>query len=322
MKKYNITNLKTPKKTMQVLFISSGNTENGISPIVHNQGVSLMDLGHEVSFFTIKEKGIKGYLKHIFILRKFLKDKTYDIVHAHYSLSAIVASLAGVRPLVVSLMGSDVKGSPIFKYLIKTCNLLFWEKVIVKSEDMKETCGITKTEILPNGVDFKKFKPFSRQEGLKVTGWDSSKKHILFAANPNRKEKNYELAKKAFDLLGISGVELHTLTNIPNTHMPSYLNSSDVILLTSLWEGSPNVIKEAMACNCKIVSVDVGDVQKVIGKTRGCYVTNNVATEIAEKLKEALTLPDKTKGRIDIPYLEARNVAKQLTNIYRKAYND
>jgi len=303
---------------MEILFVSSGNTKNGISPIVFNQGNSLKDIGHEVSFFTIKEKGIKGYFKYIFVLKKFLKSHTYDVIHAHYSLSAIVAALAGGKPLVVSLMGSDVKASPVLKYLIKVCHTLFWKKVIVKSRDMRDSCGIDRASVVPNGVNFSRFKSIPKESALKVTGWDVDKKHILFAANPKRREKNYTLAKKAFDLVNQEDIELQTLVDIPNEIMPSYFNAADVILLTSLWEGSPNVIKEAMACNCKIVAVNVGDVSEIIGNTDGCFVTSFDEYEIATDINNALNYSQKPKGRVQIPHLNSEVVAVKLTNLYKE----
>ncbi len=306
---------------MEILFVSSGNTKNGISPIIHNQGTSLRKLGHDVSFFTIKGKGLKGYLRHIFILRKFLKKKSYDVVHAHYSLSAMTASLAGARPLVVSLMGSDVKASPLLSKLIKLFQTIFWKKVIVKSADMKASSKITKAKILPNGVDFEKFKPISRGEALEVTGWDPKKKHILFAANPKRPEKNFPLAEAAFELLGDSGIELHTLVDIPNELMPHYFNASDVILLTSLWEGSPNVIKEAMACNCKIVAVDVGDIKEVIADTPGCFISNFDSNTFSNQIRKALEYTNKTTGRAKIAHLNAKVIASKLTTIYNNILN-
>ncbi|WP_271782593.1 glycosyltransferase family 4 protein [Aquimarina algiphila] len=301
---------------MEILFISSGNTKNGISPIVFNQGNSLIKLGHRVSFFTIKGKGFKGYLKHIFILRKFLKHHSYDVVHAHYSLSAAVAALAGGQPLVVSLMGSDVKASFLLRYLIKIFNFFFWKKIIVKSQDMKMSCGIKATTILPNGVDFKKFKPFSKKEAIETTGWNPNKQHVLFAANPKRKVKNYHLAQSAFELLHHQDVELHSLTDIPNIQMPAYFNAADVILLTSHWEGSPNVIKEAMACNCKIVAVDVGDIKETIGNTSGCYVTSFNKTEIADKIDKALQYLKQPEGRNHIAHLSSEIIAPKLISIY------
>ena len=303
---------------MEILFVSSGNTKNGISPIVFNQGNSLQKIGHDVSFFTIKGKGVKGYFKHIFLLKKSLRNKKYDVVHAHYSLSAIVAALAGVRPLVVSLMGSDVKASPFFKYLIKTCHLLFWKKVIVKSEDMKTSCGINNASVLPNGVDFNKFRRIPRKEALQVTGWPSDKKHILFAANPKRREKNFDLALRAFSLIRNNNIQLQVLEDVPNQEMPAYFNAADVILLTSLWEGSPNVIKEAMACDCKIVAVDVGDIKDIIQDTEGCFVTSFEEIEVADALIKALEYPEKPQGRLQIQHLNEENIAARLTDLYQQ----
>ena len=102
---------------IKVLFVSSGNSVEGISPIIKNQGESLREK-IELTYFTIKGKGVKGYLKATLGLRKHLKQNKYNIVHAHYSLSAFTASLAGAKPLVVSLMGSDVKTKYIYKFII------------------------------------------------------------------------------------------------------------------------------------------------------------------------------------------------------------
>ncbi|WP_062053353.1 glycosyltransferase family 4 protein [Aquimarina longa] len=304
---------------MKVLFVSSGNTIHGISPIVFNQGNSLIKLGHEVSFFTIKGKGIKGYLKHIFILRKFLKQQSYDIVHAHYSLSAAVAAMAGGKPLVVSLMGSDVKASKALKYVIKIFSFLFWKKIIVKSRDMKTSCGIATASIVPNGVDFSKFKPLSKKEALEITNWNPNNRHILFAANPKRKEKNYALTQSAYELLDHKDIELHSLIDIPNQQMPAYFNAADVIVLTSLWEGSPNVIKEAMACNCKIVAVNVGDISELIQNTEGCFVTSFDKIDISNKITKALEYHTKTTGRQDIVHLDSDIIASRLLTIYKEA---
>ncbi|MEL7270209.1 MAG: glycosyltransferase family 4 protein [Bacteroidota bacterium] len=302
---------------MNILFVSSGNTKEGISPIVHNQGISLQDIGHDISFFTIKEKGIKGYLKHVFILRNYLKNGSFDIVHAHYSLSAFTASLAGAKPLVVSLMGSDVKASPVLKYIIKVFKMVFWKKVIVKSEDMKVSVKLSNVNVVPNGVDFAKFRPIPRTDALQVTGWNPQKKHVLFAANPKRREKNYPLAEKAFNAMDSTiGTELHTLTDIPNNLMPTYFNAANVVVLTSLWEGSPNVIKEAMACNCKIVAVDVGDIKQVIGNTDGCFIADSNVQDVSKKLKKALAMDEKTTGRTDISHLDSALIAKKLDTIY------
>ncbi len=302
---------------MNILFVSSGNSKNGISSLTKNQGESLIKLHHDVTFFTIKGKGFKGYFKSIFELRRFLKKQEFDIIHAHYSLSGMVASLAGAKPMVVSLMGSDVKASLFLKYIIRVFSLLFWKQIIVKSKDMQEDSGLKKAHIIPNGVDFNKFRPTQKLECLQETGWDFNKQHILFAANPKRPEKNFKLAKEAFTIIKKDTVQLKTLVDIPNEKMPHYFNAADVILLTSLWEGSPNVIKEAIACNCKIVAVDVGDIKELISNIQGCYITNFDANEIANKLLLSLNSEQKTTGRDTIKHLDSVTIANRLIKIYK-----
>jgi teichuronic acid biosynthesis glycosyltransferase TuaC len=302
---------------MKVLFVSSGNTKAGISPIINNQGLSLQKNGIDVTYFTIIGKGVKGYTKSIKVLRHLLKTHTFDVVHAHYSLSAFVASLAGAQPLIVSLMGSDVKSKLYFKYIIKLFDRYSWSKTIVKSEDMKLSLGIKDVFVIPNGVDYEKFRPLPKEICKNELGWDTSKIQILFAGSPKNKVKNYPLAQAVISLLAENDYELKVLDNIPNEKMPIYHNAADVVMLTSLWEGSPNVIKEAMACNRPIVSTDVGDVKSLIQNTLGCYITDSNPQNISRKIKIAVQIESCTIGRMDIKHLEESTIAKQIIDLYQ-----
>ena len=122
---------------MKVLFICSGNKSGQPNNIVYNQAESLRKEKIDVSFYLITGKGLLGYLKHIFKLRKYLKVNKYNIIHAHYSLSAFTAALAKRGPLVVSLMGSDAYLSGVLR---KTATFFYrtkWDLTIVKSSEMK-----------------------------------------------------------------------------------------------------------------------------------------------------------------------------------------
>jgi len=302
---------------MKVLFISSGNAKDGISPIVKNQGESLKRAGVDLEFFAIEGKGVKGYLRGIFKLRKHLKNNSYDLYHAHYWLSGIVATLGGAKPLVVSLMGDDVKTKEWIKWIIFIFYKLFWAKTIVKSKDMFNAFAKDGVEIVPNGVDFNRFKPIDKEIAQQELGWDSNKKHILFTSDPNRYEKNFKLTKEAFDLINDGSMQLHYMVGIENSKVPIYYNAADVVILTSLWEGSPNAIKEAMACSRPIVATDVGDVRDNISKTKGCFVATFDAKDVASKLKEALKY-QKTSGREDIAHLRDDVIAQKLIKIYNE----
>lgn len=306
---------------MKVLFVSSGNAKDGISPIVRNQGQSLINCGIFVDFFTIKGKGLWSYFRHIFILRIYLKTNKFDIIHSHYSFSSYVATLAGARPIVVSLMGSDVLSDRFSRLFIYLFQKYFWAQLIVKSMDMYQCFGFKKIEIIPNGVNLNRFNSLDKKPCQVKLGWDSKLGHILFASDPNRPEKNFSLARMSMELLK-SNYELvvHILKNVPNEDIPVYMNAADVLILTSLHEGSPNVIKEAMACNCPIVTTNVGDVKWVIGNTEGCFITSFKPEDFAWGIKKALDFGQRTNGRDRIIELglDDKNVANKILEVYLK----
>lgn len=310
---------------MRVLFVSSGNSEKwGISLNVLNQGEALKASGMIVDYYTIKGKGWKGYLRNIKPLHKYLKQNHYDIIHAHFSLTAFLASLAGARNLVVSLMGDDVNVKSFFTRLIPLFYYLFqWRILIVKSEKMKDKLNLKGVEVVPNGVNIDKFKILDRTECRKQLGWELDKKHLLFAAISTVKIKNYRLAQEAVDLLGEPNVVLHSLHETPNELMPLLYNAADVVLLTSLSEGSPNVVKEAMACARPLVCTDVGDVRWLFGELDGHYITSFSATDTLIQIRKAIAYEEQhshTHGRERIMHLhlDTLSISARLRDLYER----
>ena len=305
---------------MKVLFVGSGN-HGEISPIIKSQGDSLASAGIEVDYFLIKGKGLKGYLRQMKPLKRYVKKNHCDVIHAHYSMSAFATGLAGVRPIVVSLMGSDVKATELYKLLICFFARFFhWKAIIVKSQDMYNDLRIKRALIVPNGVDLDLFKPLDKTMCLQSLGWDAEKKHVLFPANPSRPEKDFALAQKSIGLLD-RNVEVHVFEQVEHQRTPLSFNAADVVLLTSKWEGSPNVIKEAMACGCPIVSTDIGDVRERMAGVEGCFVaTTREPEELSGLLQRAIAFEGKTNGRDKIiaDGLDNRQVAKRLVEIYER----
>ena len=297
---------------MKILFVASGN-HGAVSPVVGNQAEALMSEGVEIEWYLLKGKGIKGYLKNVKPLRKYLKEHKYDAIHAHYSLSAFVASLAGAKPLVVSLMGSDVKAAGWYKFIIRLfATFGGWKSIIVKSNDMYRSLGIKRAIVIPNGVNMERFKPMDKVECQKKLGWKISNdklqttnavRHILFPANALRPEKDYALAEAAVQIINHKSqitnthVVLYAFENTPNAETPYWYNAADVVLMTSKWEGSPNAIKEAMACSRPIVATNVGDIVERTSGVEGCYVAQSrEPQELASLIEKALAF-EVTKGR-------------------------
>ena len=167
---------------MKVLFVSSGNSKKGISPIVLAQGESLKKAGIAVAYFPILGKGLRGYLKNVRPLKRHMRKKKHDIVHAHYSLSALAATLSGSKPLVVSLMGSDIRLGFVFRYAVKFAASWIWDALIVKSRDMQQHIGIQKSVIIPNGVDMEAFKPHEKKK-FKIS-WAGKKQKYISCLRP------------------------------------------------------------------------------------------------------------------------------------------
>lgn len=305
-----------------VLFVSSGRS-GGVGDVVKNQGESLKQAGFSLEYFIIKS-GLFGYLAAIPRLRRKFKSGDYNIVHAHYSYSGIVATLAGCRPLVVSFMGSDICTSRPVKLALRRLALKRWDAVIVKTREMKESLNIPEVHIIPNGVDMERFKPLSPDNARLQLQLNREKKLVILIAGKNREEKNVALAYEAIKFLNKENIDFRHIHDVSNSEIPYWLNAANLLLLTSKREGSVNVVKEALACNCPVVSTDVGDVRELTDGIKGCFITSFSPLDIANKIVEALAYGKRIKGRERIAdrKLDSGSVAAQISAIYQKVMFD
>ncbi len=307
---------------MKILFVSSAN-RNNISPIVKSQGVSLSMHNISVDYFGIKGNGFRGYLRNVPNLRRYIQKTNPDLIHAHYSLSGMVAGLTVFKqPLVVSLMGSDTKAGSLQKTITRWFARYQWDKVIVKSLSMQDDLHYPECHVIPNGVDLALFKPFVKDGIKELFSFSSTKKTILFLSDPSREVKNVSLARAAFARGDQNIAEFQIRYNLSREKVAEVLNAADVVLLTSKWEGSPNVIKEAMACNKPIVATDVGDIRWLFGAEPGHFITSFDPEDVAQKIKEAIVFSDQStstngRNRIIELGLDTHTIANKLIEIYK-----
>lgn len=315
---------------MRVLFVGTGLANGELSNVVMNQGESLKKVGIELEYFPIYGKGFLKYILNVKLLKKRIKKQQYDIIHAHYALSALTVLLAGSKvPCVVSFMGCDLYGDYNKKGRFKISSLPlvilsqviqpFFDAIIVKSANLARYIYMKKKMyLIPNGVDLDRFVLLDKAESRKKLGLNPSKKYILFLGNKADKRKNFALLLKTYQKAQFDNTELLTPFPIHRDQIPVYLAAADVLVLTSYNEGSPNIIKEAMACNCPIVATDVGDVKKIIGQTRGCYLTDFDVQDLLEKILKCLKDPARTNGRENIRHMESKTISNQIINLYKK----
>jgi len=311
---------------MRVLFVSSSKRWDTISPVIENQGRALENEGIHIEYFTINTKNrysIKEYFKSCFILRKYINKNKYDIIHAHYFYNGIVSTFAVNKPVVLSLMGSDVHGSRLNRIIIKLFYSDLWDKIIVKSNNLKNLLKLKNIRVIPNGVDLSLFKLMERCKARSVVNFDN-KIYILFVGDPKNPNKNFNLAKRAVGLISNKNTVLKVINGVDNSILPYYYNAADILLFTSKNEGSPNVIKEAMACNLPIISTDTGDVKERISEVKNSYICDFDAYEMYSKINLVLSNQSRSNGRDVIlkQKLDSKSTSKQIIELYKQTIND
>lgn len=314
-------------KRMKILFVSSGR-KGSISPITRNQGESLKRAGVDVDYYVISGRGWRGYLRNIKPLRTQIKTGNYDVIHAHYAWVGYLASVASIglhTPMVVSLMGNDILDHRWYPGLAKfVAAIKPWKTVIVKSNEMKHRLGLRRAIVVPNGVNMEKFVELDKNKCQEQLGWEREKKHVLFPATPSEVRKNWPLAEKAVKILNDTGeheIDLHGMVGVNNDETPIWYNAADVVVLPSFYEGSPNAVKEAMACGVPIVTTDMGDCRERLDGVDGCYVANSYdVEEFAGLLVQALTHNGHTKGREHLinDRIADFQIAEKLISLYNQ----
>jgi teichuronic acid biosynthesis glycosyltransferase TuaC len=173
--------------------------------------------------------------------------------------------------------------------------------------------------VQPFGVDLARFHPLDRLEARQRLGFAPDRRYVLFASTFQRAEKNPRLAQSAIRELDDPNVVLVEFkTTIPPQSLNDLFNACDLLLLTSEYEGSPQVVKEAMACCLPIVSTPVGDVPWVFGQTPGCFLAPAHPGKLARAVTAALAFQGRTTGkeRILELNLDMASVARRHRAIY------
>jgi len=302
---------------------------------VRTQAESLEKAGVNVRVLALGGRRRKlAYARGVFELNRMLRTERIDLIHAHYSFAGVVARMQWKVPVIVTFHGDDLLGTVghngrltrMSRFIVGLGKTLarFIDGSVVVNAEMARRLGPVKANIIPCESDLTLFCPQDKNEARRELGLDPKKKYLLFAADPKIPVKRYPLAAAAARQLAYQdpSVELLVVSREPQRRLCLYMNACDVLVFPSYQEGSPTIIKQAMACNLPIVATDVGDVREVIGATSGCHVCQGNVPAFVAAIGQELRSARRTDGRDSIGHLDGTVIAGQIVRLYERVLKD
>lgn len=314
---------------MKVLFVLGGkrsplHRESESIPIAHfikDQAEDLNKINIKVDYFRFNLINKYNIFRRIKDLNELINANKYDVIHAHYGLWGFVSLFkANKVPLITTFHGSDINiwyinilssiAARFSRHSIFVSEALY-SKILIKPKDKSYS-------IIPCGIDLDVFYPIGKIEARKRMHLDIDKIYILFSSHFDNKVKNYPLALSTLKLLPFE-CEIVELAKMTREEVNWMMNSVDCLLLTSLSEGSPQVIKEALLTNLPIVSVDVGDVRDNVENVMNCYVAKSDKFHLSDCIKKLKSDKfSRTNGREKAFRFDKDLISSQIGNTYEE----
>jgi glycosyltransferase involved in cell wall biosynthesis len=299
---------------------------------VARQVSALRSLGVEVRVLHFLSRGKP--LNHVSAWRRLRAEFDrggFDVIHAQFPHAALIAMVPPRCPLVVTFRGPDLNGVPDRdgRRTMKGNALVYLSGIVARAADqviavsraLSRKLKRTGTHVIPSGIDLELFRPIPRDEARRQLGLPADRSLVLFAAqDPTMPNKRLELAEAAVANARSSvDVDLTIATGIHPDRMPLYLNAADALLVTSRFEGSPNVVKEAMACNLPVISVDFGDVRDRFDACDAGAICKDDPVSLGRELVATLRRARRSNGRAGVKHLEASKIAANVLTVYESA---
>lgn len=286
------------------------------APFITEQVTAIEKQGVECRYFGVDGKGIVGYLRQLPRLRKAIREFRPDIIHAHYGLCGLLANYQRKIPVVTTYHGSDINDPRVLRLSKRSIRRSRFN-IFVSRKNVDIACPRKDFALIPCGIDLEDYPVIDKTEARRLMRLNPSGKYVLFAGAFDNPVKNAPLANAAMEL--VPETELLELKGYTRTQVATLMQAVDAFLMTSYTEGSPQVIKEAMACGCPIVSVDVGDVKEQISGLGGCSLAERNAEHISEQINDAINFHGRTEGRKRIieRWLTNDVIASKLIEVYK-----
>lgn len=310
---------------MKILLVHSGNAVGGDSTkytFVREQGEELRKLGCEIAYYAVVGKGMFGYLRNVKPLRMKIQEWKPDVVHAHFGLCGMVAVLAARKKVPVVITCHN--GETLTKYgnIISSLAIRQSDYTICVAQHIYDKLYLKPKPyiIQPCGIDIKDLPLVDKAVAQKEMNLSPDKINILFGGSFSNARKNAPLAQAAIALLKRDDINLIEMRGFNRHQVAMLFNACDMLLLPTKSEGSPQVLKEAMACNCPIVATDVADIAYLLHGVTNSFVTTFDPVDVAEKINRVIKCGERTNGRERIEALKLDNplVCETILGIYKE----
>ncbi len=288
------------------MYPSPGRSTNGVA--VARQRKSLGAVGVQVDLLHCRPNGRREWLRALLALRRRVSSGRYDVVHLHYGFTTTLLGLFQSLPIVVTYHGTDINGYPFTTWrdahrsVVYSAAALVTRQlsrraaaVIVMTSEMKRRLPRSvqaKTWVEPMGVDTTLYHQIERKKARTELGW-GSEPVVLFCDSNRETLKRLDLAEAAVREASrhYPSIRLFIMCDMDPEKVPLVLSAADCLLVTSAREGSPNIVRESLACNLPVVSVPVGDIPELLARDpssgrivpRDAVLLGNALTEILSR---------------------------------------
>jgi teichuronic acid biosynthesis glycosyltransferase TuaC len=321
----------------RVLFVIPGDGQGSSMIFVRRQAQSVAREGVEANLFYLASRtSLRSLLAELRRFRAELARLRPSVVHAHYgTVTALFAALAsGSLPLVITYRGSDLNPAPpsyrwraklraAFARLFSQLAALRAQKIICVSRQLRDRLWWRQSvvAILPSGVDPEVFRPEPRAAARRRLGWSDQERVALFNAGRDVLVKRLDLATAAVEMAQreVPDLRLEILDgSVSPAALPAMMNAADCLLVTSVFEGSPTVVQEALACDLPIVSVQVGDIVERLKGVGDSIVVASDASALGHALVHTTEPPRRSNGSLKVPEFSSSRIARCLKEIYKE----
>lgn len=282
------------------------------------------DVEYDVEFIDARKNKF-AYVSSFFRIAKKINRGQYDLIHVHYGFSGLflLNPLLKKIPVILTLHGGDIQSEQGKQFQV------FFTRQILKKVDVAITLNermdsmakkyAKETHIIPCSVDTNFFTPPLKKE------IDSEEKRIIFPSDKERFVKNYPLFERSVKILEKKyNIKCHVseIKNMSRREVADLYQSSDLMIMTSISEGSPQVVKEAMSCNLPVVSTNVGDVSILLKGVKGSYVAKEMDADLIADLAYKSLFEQAGNGvsgreKIFALGIDNNSVARNIYKIYK-----